>query len=151
MLDKLFGYFANQPSAPKQDVTDPLQLAFAALLVEAARADETYAGDEVSIIDRSLRNKFSLSETEAAALREKAEAVQENATDIQRFTRIAKEMSQEDKISLLEEIWEIVLSDGARDSFEDTLVRRICGLIYVDDRQSGEARRRVEARLKRRG
>lgn len=147
MLDKLFGYFSTEPSQPKPEF-DPLQLAFAALLVEAARADETYAGDEVAIIDRSLRNKFSLSDAEAAALREKAEAVQENATDIQRFTRIAKEMSQEEKIGLLEEIWEIVLSDGERDSFEDTLVRRICGLIYVDDRQSGEARQRVEARLK---
>lgn len=149
MLDKLFERFSSQPSAPKEPKTDPLQLAFAALLVEAARADENYAGEEIAIINRSLRNKFSLSETEAAALREKAEAVQEQATDIHRFTRIAKEMSQDEKISLVEEIWAIILSDGDRDSYEDTLVRRICGLIYVDDRESGEARLRVEARLKR--
>ncbi|WP_425409285.1 TerB family tellurite resistance protein [Hyphococcus sp.] len=148
MLDKLFDRFRQETSAPETQEIDALQLAFAALLVEAARADEVYARHEIAIIDRALKSKFGLNDEGAAALRTKAESVQENATDIQRFTRIAKEMSNNEKISLIEEIWEIILSDGDRDSFEDTLVRRICGLIYVDDRASGEARHRVEARLK---
>ncbi|WDI31636.1 TerB family tellurite resistance protein [Hyphococcus flavus] len=149
MLDKLFDRFKQQTPSDEAQEIDALQLAFAALLVEAARADEIYAQHEIEIIDRALMNKFSIDAGSAAALRTKAEAVQENANDIQRFTRVAKEMSEDEKISLLEEIWEIILSDGDRDSFEDTLVRRICGLIYVDDRESGQARQRVEARLKR--
>lgn len=149
MLDKLFDRFRQQSATEPSQEIDALQLAFAALLVEAARADEVYAQHEIAIIDRALQQKFSLNSDDAAALRTKAESVQENATDIQRFTRVAKEMSHEEKISLIEEIWEIILSDGERDSFEDTLVRRICGLIYVDDRESGEARQRIAARLKR--
>jgi len=148
MLEKLFDRFKQQAPAGESQEIDALQLAFAALLVEAARADEVYAQHEIAIIDRALKKKFACTDGEAAALRSEAETVQDNATDIQRFTRVAKEMNREEKISLLEEIWEIILSDGERDSFEDTLVRRICGLIYVDDRESGKARQRVAARLK---
>lgn len=149
MFDKLLAKFKTPKSEPlggTGNETDPLQLAFAALLVEAARADENYAPQEVAIIDRALRSKFSLSAEAAVAVRVAAEAVQENANDIQRFTRVAKEMAHDEKIALMEELWEIILSDGERDSFEDTLMRRICGLIYVDDRESGAARQRVAAR-----
>ncbi len=148
MLDKLFSRFQRQSDSPQTEDGEPLHLAFAALLVEAARADEKYEPHEIAIIDRALKTKFALSEEDAAALRAKAETIQENAVDIQRFTRVAKEMSPEEKIGLIEELWGIILSDGDRDPFEDTLVRRICGLIYVDDRTSGEIRQRVAAGLK---
>ena len=141
--------FSKKPStaAKSQEEEDPLQLAIAALLVEAARADETYAESEKMLIDQSLVAKFDLSSETAAALRAKAETAQSEALDIQRFTRIAKAMPDEDKVAFIEQLWEIVLSDGVRDAYEDTLMRRICGLIYVEDRISGEARARVAARL----
>ena len=145
MFDKLFGRKSAKPEAVSE--TDPLQLAVAALLVEAACADEDYEEREKAIIDKTLGAKFSLSTTEAAALRLQGETAQAGALDIQRFTRIAKEMTEGEKISFIEELWEIVLSDGERDPFEDTLIRRICGLIYVDDRDSGAARARAEAKL----
>ncbi|NOX83362.1 MAG: TerB family tellurite resistance protein [Alphaproteobacteria bacterium] len=132
-------------SAPPD--TEPMQLAVAALLVEAARADEHYETREMAIIDQSLMAKFNLSPEAAQALRAAGEEAQASALDIQRFTRIAKEMSGEEKIAFIEQLWEIVLSDGERDSYEDTLMRRICGLIYLEDRDSGQARIRVAARL----
>lgn len=149
MLDKLFSRLKGadaEDSAP-QDETNDLQRAVAALFVEAARADENYEEREKAIIDKSLAAKFSLSLNDAAALRAEGEEAQSGAMDIQRFTRHAKELSKEDKIALIEQLWEVILSDGDRDPFEDTLMRRICGLIYVDDRVSGEARQRVEARI----
>lgn len=146
MFDKLFQRF--QAEEPEANAETQLELAFAALLVEAARIDENYAESEVAIIDRALMKRFSLDGAAAAALRARAEAAQANATDIQRFTKIAKAMSREEKVELIEELWEIVLSDGARDPYEETLVRQICGLIYVDDQDSGAARARVAARLK---
>ncbi len=124
-----------------------MQLAVAALLVEAARADEHYDEGEKAIIDQSLMAKFALSQDAAQTLRAAGEEAQARALDIQRFTRIAKEMPGEEKISFIEQLWEIVLSDGERDSYEDTLMRRICGLIYLEDRISGQARIRVAARL----
>ncbi len=148
MFDKIFKKMGSGSDAtPQADEADAIQVAVAALCVEAARADEDYATSEIAIIDNFLAKRFSLSSAEATALRTKAETVQSDALDIQRFTRIAKEMSEEDKIGFIENLWEIVLSDGNRDPFEDTLIRRICGLIYVSDPASGAARARVAARL----
>lgn len=149
MLDKILSRLSGKPDAPTtpEDAANDLQRAVAALFVEAARADENYEAHEKTLIDKSLAAKFALSPEEAAALRAEGEAAQSAATDIQRFTRRAKELSREEKVALIEGLWEVVLSDGERDSFEDTLMRRICGLIYVDDRVSGEARQRVEAKL----
>jgi len=147
MFDKFFDRFKNE--APNEaSEAQALELAFAALLVEAARVDENYDASEIEIIDRALAAKFDLDQAAAKALREKAESAQANATDIQRFTRIAKGMAQPDKIALIEELWEVVLADGARDPYEETLIRQICGLIYVDDQDSGAARARAAARLK---
>ena len=146
MLDALFARFKSESDAGQPE-EDPLELAFAALLVEAARADETYDEREAIIIERSLKQRFSLTDAKAADLRHRAEAVQAEATDIHRFTKIAKAMSRDEKIELLEELWEIVLSDGDRDPYEETLIRQICGLIYIDDQDSGAARKRAMARL----
>ena len=129
------------------DVGDELALAIAALMVEAARADDHYEEREKTIITRGLATMFELKDDAAAALCASAEKSQAEALDIQRFTRIAKTMTADDKITFLETMWEIILSDGERDPYEDTLMRRICGLIYVEDRESGHARARVEARL----
>lgn len=146
MFDKLFPKKPKAAEASDQS-GDPMQIAVAALLVEAARADEKYEDHETAIIDKFLSAKFSLDPDASRALRAKAEEAQASALDIQRFTRVAKEMAEEDKLALIEHLWEIVLSDGERDPFEDTLIRRICGLIYVDDKDSGAARARVAARL----
>ncbi len=146
MFDKLFDRFKNEE--PEAGSSNRLELAFAALLVEAARIDENYADNEIAIIDRALMKRFELTAGDAAALRKQAESAQEGATDIQRFTKVAKAMTREEKVELIEELWEIVLSDGTRDPYEETLIRQICGLIYVDDQDSGSARARVAARLK---
>ena len=146
MLKKLFGNKGKQPEAAAS-TTDPMQLALATLFVEAARADEKYEDHEIAIIDKFLAARFSLQPDAVQSLRSEAEEVQANALDIQRYTKTAKELSDEDKIAFIEQLWEIVLSDGDRDPFEDTLIRRICGLIYVEDRDSGAARARVAARL----
>jgi uncharacterized tellurite resistance protein B-like protein len=126
---------------------DDFRLAVAALLVEAARADDQYDEREAAIIEKSLAATFDLSHDEATSLRTAGEAAQMSALDIQRFTRVAKQMSAEEKVAFVERLWEIVLSDGERDPFEDALMRRICGLIYLDDRESGAARARVAAKL----
>lgn len=148
MFDKIFKKMRTGSDAPSEsEEADAIQVAVAALCVEAARADEDYEASEIAIIDRFLAKRFSLSTEDAASLRAKAETVQSDALDIQRFTRIAKEMSEDEKIGFIENLWEIVLSDGNRDPFEDTLIRRICGLIYVSDPASGAARARVAARL----
>lgn len=153
MFEKLFGRKAKKdPEAAGKDANtdagaEDMQHAVAALLVEAARADNRYDEQEKAIIDKSLCATFEISTEDAMTLRAAAEKAQKDALDIQRFTRIAKAMSKSEKIAFVERVWEIVLSDGERDAFEDTFVRRLCGLIYLEDKESGAARSRVEARL----
>ena len=145
MFDK---FFKKHPdNTPTQSEGD-IQIAVAALLVEAAKADDEYAAREVALITRSLASLFDLSVEDAEKLRAEGETAQQNALDIHQFTKVAKTLEPEEKVAFIENLWEIVLSDGVRDPFEDALMRRICGLIYLDDRESGKARQRVEQRVK---
>ncbi len=145
MFGKLFSRDKKEGAGASEE--NELQLAVAALLVEAARADDHYEEREKVVIDSALAATFELSVDDAKALRAAGETAQGNALDIQRFTRVAKQLSHEEKITFVEQLWEIVLADAVRDPFEDTLIRRICGLIYLEDRESGAARARVAARL----
>lgn len=124
-----------------------MQLAVAALLVEAARADQHYEDREKHLIDSFLWAHFGLDPLKAGALRAEAEAAQAVATDVHRFTRVAKGMAPDDKIRLVEGLWRIVLADNQRDAHEDALIRRVCGLIYVSDPDSGAARQRASNAL----
>lgn len=146
MFDKLFKR-ENKSESKEEDAQTEFRHAIAALLVEAARVDDHYDDREKAIIDKSLAATFELTADEASILRAAGETAQDGALDIQRFTRVAKQMNQEEKIAFAERLWEIILSDGTRDPFEDALMRRICGLIYLDDKESGAARARVAERL----
>lgn len=141
VLDKLFGRKRPTEEEPPDEAR---RIAFAALMVEAARADDHYDDRERRLITGAVSRLFSLDETEALALRERAERAQADAHDLHRFTKIAKDQSREDKIAFAEILWTIILSDGERDPYEDALMRRLCGLLYLDDQDSGAARRSAE-------
>ncbi len=148
MLDKLRALIAGRPEKQAdEDGERDLPLAVAALLVEAARADYEYREAERAIIDTVLGETFSLDADAARALRARGETAQEAAFDLHQFTKQAKTMAHAEKIGLIEALWRVVLSDAERDQYEDALIRRVCGLIYVEDRESGEARQRVAAAI----
>lgn len=145
MLDRLFRRFKGEEEAEAVGV-DPLQRAVAALLVEAARADEDYTDTEKALIDRMLAGQFSLTAREAMDLRTEAEKAQESANDLYGFSRVVKEqLSREGKMQLVEAMWRVVLTDDHRDPHEEMVIRRLVGLIYLEDRDSAEARRRAES------
>jgi uncharacterized tellurite resistance protein B-like protein len=123
------------------------RLALAALMVRVARADGTYAGTEAARIDRVLATLHALSPFEAAKLRGQAEALETQAPDTVRFTRAIKDhVAIEDRNAVMEALWDVALSDGARDAEEDTLLRLVANLLGITDRDSALARQRVEAR-----
>jgi len=122
--------------------------AVAALLVEAARSDADYDGSERVVIERFLADMFGLDAAAARAMRAAGEAAQADAADLVRFTRVVKtELPPGERIRLIEALWSVVFSDGARDPYEDALLRKLAPLIAVSDRESAEARQRVMARL----
>lgn len=122
--------------------------ALAALLVEAAHTDGYYDAEESARIARILANRFDLSPTAAAALRTEGEAAQANAVDMVRFTRAVKDaIAHEDRVGVIEAVWEVIYADGVREMHESALIRKLCGLLHIEDREAGLARQRVVARL----
>ncbi len=121
------------------------RVALAALLVRVARSDGEYAAAEASRIDRILAKRYSLTPFEAPKLRAEAEALEAEAPDTVRFTRAIKDaVPYEDRESVVEALWDVVLADGVRDHEEDALLRLVANLLGVNDRDSALARKRVE-------
>lgn len=147
MLSKLKTLFQN-PEAEVPLTKEDEREALAAILIEAAHADGEYLNSEKVRIARILGARFGLSPGEAMALRQKGEEAHGSATDIVRFTQaLNKIVPHEDRIALIEAIWEVAYADGARDDAEAALVRKLCGLFYIADRDAGLARQRVAKRL----
>lgn len=131
---------------------DDLHLAAAALLVEAAVADGNFDEDERGALKRRLAERFSLDAAEAEALIEEAARHQADSNHLLRFTKAVKDGFDESaRVHLMEMLWEVVLADGVVDAFEDHLLRRLGGLLYVTDQDRGTARKRAEAKLSARG
>ena len=146
MFDAFLKIFRDNPEAPQPNSPDE-KIALAALLVDAARRDDSYEVSEKKAIDRILAAEHGLDMKGAADLRMKAESAQDEAMGLFRFTHSLKEATPfEDRVKIIEYLWEVALADGDRDAVEDNLVRRVCGLLGVSDRDSGLARQRVEAR-----
>lgn len=143
MLEKLMKALSGE-SEDRDEATDAGRVAIAALLVEAARADDHYVDDERRMIDRVLAGRFELSPAEAAALRARGEAAQAEAVDLVRFTRAIKDaVAYEDRVGVIEALWRVILADDEIGHEESALVRRLAGLLYVSDPDAGLARQRV--------
>ncbi|MFY0597585.1 MAG: TerB family tellurite resistance protein [Cognatishimia sp.] len=131
-----------QDPAPLQDAD--ARLALTALLVRIARADGDYSGTEIENIDRIAATRYGLSPFEATNLRKDAEVLESEAPDTVRFTRAIKDaVSHEDRIGVIEALWQVVLADGERDASEDAIVRLASNLLGINDRDSALARQRV--------
>ena len=127
---------------------DELQMAVAALLIETARVDEALGDAERERIARLLERRFGLGPWEARQLEQAAERRAERSAQLFGFVRtINDHLPHEKRTELIEMLWEVAYADGVLDPLEDTLLRRIGGLIDVSDHERGAARLRVIARL----
>lgn len=121
------------------------RLAIASVLVMAARADGKYETAEEAMIDHVLTTRFKLSADQARGLREEGEAAEAEAVDIYQFTRAIKEaIPYDDRLAVVEELWGVILSDGERDPFEDTLMRQIVDRLGLSPMDSALARQKVQ-------
>ena len=115
----------------------------AALLIHAARIDENYTETEKKIITKAIMdlNKFSYDQSEK--ILNEAEKKEEESNQIVEFTREIKKHSIEFRLKVIEIIWKIVYSDGTSDNYESNLIRRICGLLYISDKDNGIIKTKV--------
>ena len=152
MINRIKALFSGQPAKDVAEAGthshDELQLAAAALLVEAASLDGHYGDAEQAAIDTLLRQRFGLNDAEARDLHDLAVAEQSEANQLLGFTRVIKDRySPEERVELIEMAWEVAYADGELHDYEANLLRRLGGLLYVSDRERGNARKRVLARI----
>jgi uncharacterized tellurite resistance protein B-like protein len=146
----MFKELLNRLLQPAPSVLDhqDARLALTALLVRIARSDHNYADVEQDRIDRITGARYGLDVGGAILLREQAEAMEAEAPDTVRFTRAIKEsVAYQDRIDVIEALWQVVLADGQRDAGEDALLRLSANLLGVSDVDSAQARQRVEQAL----
>ncbi|MTJ79556.1 MAG: TerB family tellurite resistance protein [Telmatospirillum sp.] len=148
MLETFKSLFFGETETPRLRPDDDVRLAATVLMVEAASVDGTVDPAEENRIALLLRDRFGLSERDARAMQEKARALQEKTSQIYPFTRhVAEHFDADRRIEMIEMLWEVVLADGHLHDYEASLIRRVAGLLYVSDQDSGTARRRALSRL----
>ena len=131
----------------KKEISEKYVL-IAALLVHAARIDNIYSEDEKKIIKKAIINLDQSNSTEIEKILEKAEKKEEESNQILEFTKEIKKYSSDFRFKIIELLWEIVYSDGTNDIYESNLIRRVCGLLYVSDKENGIIKLKVEKKLK---
>ena len=119
-----------------------------ALLIHAAKIDDNYTDVEKEIIKKALISLNAITLNEAEELLKKAEKIEQESNQIVAFTREIKKNSMEFRLKIIEILWKIVYSDGSSDSYESNLIRRVCGLLYISDRDSGMIKLKIKNSVK---
>ncbi len=142
MIDRLLSLF--QPHTREADEKDDprrLQIATCALLVEIARIDSQFTGEERERIVKIMRNRFRLSEEDATDILQAAEEEVRDSVHLWRFTHlINRNFSIPEKEEVVELLWRVIYEDGRLDRYEDHLVHRIASLLNLTHKQLIDAK-----------
>ena len=118
-----------------------------ALLIHAAKIDENYTGKEEEIIKKTL-NELGLEDKNISKTIEEAKIIEENANQILDFTREVKNLPDQDKIKIIESLWSIIYSNKEADIYEANLMRRLAGLLYIDNKTMGDIKEKIKQNSK---
>lgn len=138
----------REPATAEAPSAEPARLACAAVLARAAQLDGRLdAGEEAAML-RLMTERFSIDETAAREILDEAVDDLDASNDIYRYTKVLRDAFDEaERIDLMEMLWEVAYADGTLHELEAQLMRRMAGLLFVDDRESGAARKRALAKL----
>ena len=141
----MFKKFFNKENKKKDNNKNVL---IAALLIHAAKIDNNYTNYEKEIIKKALidLNLVKIDETEK--LLKLAEEKERRSNQIIEFTQEIKKKPLEFRLKIVEILWKIVYSDSASDSYESNLIRRVCGLLYISDKDSGIIKEKIRNSIK---
>ena len=115
----------------------------AALLIHTAKIDEDYSTKEVEIIKQALL-KLGADNKDIDKTIKKAEEMEENSNQILDFTREIKTMEEKDKIKIIKTLWKIIFSNKEADIYETNLMRRLAGLLYIDNKIMGNIKEEIK-------
>ena len=114
-----------------------------ALFIHAAKMDENYTEKEKKIILKALSEISNGNENDLEIIIDQAEKKEKQSNQILEFTKEVKKFDKNFRFKILEVLWKIIYSDGVSDMYESTLMRRLSGLLYVSDRETGNIKQSI--------
>ena len=115
----------------------------AALLIHAAKIDENYSKKEKEIIKKTLL-KIGANNQNIQNIISEGKSIEENTNQILDFTKEVKNMDEKNKIKIVETLWQIIYSNKEADMYETNLMRRLAGLMYIDNKTMGDIKDRIK-------
>ena len=115
----------------------------AALLIHAAKIDENFSIEEEKIIEEALLN-LGASKQNVKEIIIESKIIEENANQILEFTKEVKSMEENKKIQIIETLWRIIYSNKDADIYETNLMRRLAGLLYIDNKMMGDIKEKIK-------
>ena len=118
----------------------------AALMIHAGKIDENFSKQEEVIIKQALL-KMGANTENIQEIIEKSKVIEENANQILDFTKEVKVMDEEKKIEIIETLWRIIYSNKDADIYETNLMRRLAGLMYIDNKIMGSIQEKIKKEI----
>ena len=118
-----------------------------ALLIHAAKIDENYTDKEEEIIKKTL-NELGVEDKDISKTIEEATIIEESSNQILDFTREVKRLPEQDKIKIIEALWSIIYSNKDANIYETNLMRRLAGLLYIDNKTMGDIKEKIKQNSK---
>ena len=118
----------------------------AALLIHAAKIDENYSSIEEDIIKKALL-EIGVSDKNLQVIIDNGKKIEEDSNQILEFTKEVKNMKEENKIKIIETLWRIIYSNNDADIYETNLMRRLTGLLYIDNKLMGDIKEKIKKEL----
>jgi len=135
-------------SKNKQDTNfESLETSVATLLIHAARLDENYSPNEKLTINKCLVQLGFGENDKVEKLIDRCEALEKESNQILHLTQEIKKLKYTDRLKIIEVLVEVVYADGKMDEFEDNLIRRVCGLVYVENADVGTIKENIKKKL----
>ncbi len=135
-------------SKNKQDANfESSETSVATLLIHAARLDENYSQDEKLTINKCLVELGFGENDKVEKLIDRCEALEKESNQILHLTQEIKKLKYTDRLKIIEVLVQVVYADGKMDEFEDNLIRRVCGLVYVENADVGPIKENIKKKL----
>ena len=145
MFDKLKSIF-DKKIEEENEQFDTVQIAISTLMIQTAVYDGVFDEQEKSEILELIKKYFNFNEDQKLSLFKIAMKVNDDSNDMQQFTRVLNDnLSEEEKLNIIEMLWKIIISDGHIDDYENALIRKISGLLYISDRDVGKIKKKLIA------
>ena len=139
----MFNFFKKKTKEPEKiDIFSKT----ASLLIHAAKIDQNYTNKEKLIIERTLI-ELGVDKEKINQLMQNAEENEKNSNQILNFTKDIKYTDQNFKIKIIESLWKIIYSDNTSDMYEANLMRRLSGLLYLDNKLVGDIKERIKKKF----